>query len=166
MRKNFKKGFTLIELLVVIAIIAILSVLVILAVNSAHNKGNDGAIKSNIDGARAQAELYYYANNNSYAGVCTGSAGTVKGVNSMLVGAASALGGGTTIGTGAFTYGSSDSATSVVCHDGPAGWAAIVSLHNPSTANAGWCIDSASSTSKEATILSFASAPGSLVCGQ
>jgi prepilin-type N-terminal cleavage/methylation domain-containing protein len=54
-----RSGFTLIELLVVIAIIGILSSVVLASLNTARNKGADAAIKSNIDNARAQAELYY-----------------------------------------------------------------------------------------------------------
>jgi prepilin-type N-terminal cleavage/methylation domain-containing protein len=53
------KGFTLIELLVVIAIIGILSSVVLASLNSARNKGADAAIKGQLAGARAQAELYY-----------------------------------------------------------------------------------------------------------
>lgn len=74
------KGFTLIELLVVIAIIGILSSVVLASLNTARDKGTDAAIKANLANARAQAELYYDGNSNSYAGVCaaaTGIAATV-----------------------------------------------------------------------------------------
>ncbi len=56
--KSFSKGFTLIELLVVIAIIGILSSVVLASLNSARQKGADAAIKSDLSGARAQAEIY------------------------------------------------------------------------------------------------------------
>lgn len=67
MKKNlFKRGFTLIELLVVIAIIGILASVVLASLNSARDKGADATIKSSINNARAQAELYYDNNSNAY----------------------------------------------------------------------------------------------------
>ena len=84
------RGFTLIELLVVIAIIGILSSVVLASLNTARNRGADAAIKSNLANARAEAELYYDGNNNSYgggtsvtqnAGVCAASGTNVIGDN-------------------------------------------------------------------------------------
>jgi prepilin-type N-terminal cleavage/methylation domain-containing protein len=66
-----KKGFTLIELLVVIAIIGILSSVVLASLNSARAKGSDAAVKSGLANLRAQAELFYDGNGQSYSGVCT-----------------------------------------------------------------------------------------------
>jgi len=83
-----RRGFTLIELLVVIAIIGILSAVVLASLNTARNKGADAAIKSNIDNARAAAELYYDNNSNSYLGVC----GAATGILNMVNGAKSAYG--------------------------------------------------------------------------
>lgn len=66
------KGFTLIELLVVIAIIGILSSVVLASLNTARDKGSDAAIKANIGGIRAQAELYYDGDGDgSYVNMCT-----------------------------------------------------------------------------------------------
>jgi prepilin-type N-terminal cleavage/methylation domain-containing protein len=64
MKKN--KGFTLIELLVVIAIIGILSSVVLASLNTARTKGSDAAIKADLSGVRAQAELTYDTNGNKY----------------------------------------------------------------------------------------------------
>ncbi len=79
---NLKKGFTLIELLVVIAIIGILSSVVLASLNSARAKGGDAAIKANLNGIRAQAELYY-DNVGSYAATAfattTGASCTTTG---------------------------------------------------------------------------------------
>jgi prepilin-type N-terminal cleavage/methylation domain-containing protein len=120
-RTGHLRGFTLIELLVVIAIIGILSAVVLASLNTARNKGADAAIKSNIDSARAQAELYYDANSNSYANVCTGSAGGVSGIAAMVAGTQSA--GGT-----------------VFCNSSATAWVLSSTLKTASTSS--WCVDS------------------------
>jgi prepilin-type N-terminal cleavage/methylation domain-containing protein len=90
MNTNTKRGFTLMELLVVIAIIGILASVVLASLNSARNKGADAAIKSNLNNARSQAELYYDNNSGSYATVC--SATTPQGISLQVAGAESANG--------------------------------------------------------------------------
>ncbi len=108
-KNNFmRKGFTLIELLVVIAIIGILSSVVLASLNSARSKGSDAAIKSNINNARAQAELYYDDNGQSYLNVCT------SGINSMIEGVEGA-------------------GVTATCHDGTDAWRLSAPLKSDST---------------------------------
>ncbi|HEU4677303.1 MAG TPA: type II secretion system protein [Candidatus Paceibacterota bacterium] len=121
MTNLYKRGFTLIELLVVIAIIGILASVVLASLNSARDKGADAAIKSSINNARAQAELFYTNNSNSYSTVC--SSGT-NNISQMMTGATNA-------GSG-----------SVVCADGGAGtaWGAAAQLK--SNTSLWYCVDS------------------------
>ena len=71
--KKHQGGFTLIELLVVIAIIGILATIVLTSLGSARGKANDSKVEAQLSSMRAQAELYYSSNGNSYgtAGGCT-----------------------------------------------------------------------------------------------
>ncbi|MBX4197821.1 type II secretion system protein [Candidatus Parcubacteria bacterium] len=91
-----KRGFTLIELLVVIAVIGVLSATVLASLNNAREKGSNAAIKSSINNARSQAELYYADNTLSYLNVCnTGvlAGGLTKGIYDLALNAASSNGG-------------------------------------------------------------------------
>ncbi|MEX0917992.1 MAG: type II secretion system protein [Candidatus Paceibacterota bacterium] len=92
-RNTYNKGFTLIELLVVIAIIGLLASVVLASLNSARAKGADAAIRSSLNNARAQAELYYDGNSNSYASVCTTTSTSNPGILAMHDGAADVAGG-------------------------------------------------------------------------
>ena len=76
MKKSLERGFTLIELLVVIAIIGILSSVVLASLTTARTKGKDAAVQSQLSSIRAQAELFYASNGNSY-----GTAGVGCNVN-------------------------------------------------------------------------------------
>lgn len=125
MKNNMRRGFTLIELLVVIAIIGILSAVVLASLNTARNKGADAAIKSNLNNARAQAELYYTDNSNSYLTVCTTpSSSTPGGIATMITGASSA-------------YGTANTAT---CADVAGAWRASSLLKSSPTTY--YCVDS------------------------
>ena len=139
------RGFTLIELLVVIAIIGILSSVVLASLNTARNRGADAAIKSNLANARAEAELYYDSNSNSYN---SGTAGANAGVCSTT--------GANSIGDNVAGATSAGSA-SVSCYASATAWAASAQLKS-NTAQY-YCVDSAgyaSTTSSAPTITDYA----------
>jgi hypothetical protein len=102
-------------------------------------------VKSNLEQARAQAELFYDANSNAYfsgsvggtTDVCspTGSAtGGIKGIYPSVLAAAQAVGGNVTV-----TEGGAASATVAPCNAGASAWAAEVPLK---AATGYFCVDS------------------------
>ena len=139
-----RRGFTLIELLVVIAIIGILSSVVLASLNTARNKGADAAVKSNLEQARAQAELFYDANTNSYlvgspggaTDVCSASAtiGGLKGIYPSVLAAANAVGISTVTENGA------GGAGVAICNVAAGAWASQVPLK--ATSGSYFCVDS------------------------
>jgi prepilin-type N-terminal cleavage/methylation domain-containing protein len=148
MKKALSKGFTLIELLVVIAIIGILASVILASLDSARAKGTDAATESDLDNSRAQAEIFYDGNNNSYGAgatsVCVipepGTPPTGGGINTMIADAATKFNGGTPVINGAI-----ETATTVNCNSGLnaanlSAWAA----ETPLKAQTGkyFCVDS------------------------
>jgi type IV pilus assembly protein PilA len=156
MIKN-KKGFTLIELLVVIAIIGVLAAVVLAATNSARTKGADAAVKANMANARAQASLFYDANNSSYkvsAGaldVCDVAAtvGGVKGINPNILAAATAAG----LTTPTVVLNTLQTATTANCNSTATTWVAQVPLKSTGY----YCVDH-TGTSKVETAAMLAAA--------
>jgi len=157
-KKN--KGFTLIELLVVIAIIGVLASVVLAAVNSARTKGSDSAIKANLAGARAQAELFYDNNSFSYnngtaaTNLChaNGSVGTpaVKGINQNVLAAAQVFNSTATItinATGTTSNATTTGAANGKCNSSSVGWAAEVAL----SSGGFWCVDGNGTSKYNAT---------------
>ena len=134
LKKN--RGFTILELLVVMAIIGVLTAIVLLAINDARNKGSDGGVKSNLAGARAQAEVFYNsntANPETYLGVCNnGIVGGEATIGFMVDAAAEAV--------GLSTYGinTTGSLATATCNTNATSWAAEVPLRSGGM----WCVDS------------------------
>ena len=136
MTKKFNRGFTLIELLVVIAIIGILSSVVLASLNTARGKGANAAVKSNLNNMRAQAELAYDSNSQSYNTVCNA---TQDPNVAKAEAAAQSAGGAATLNNAAGVAGS---LTSVTCHSSATAWAMEAPLKAAEGTNVMWCVDS------------------------
>lgn len=120
-----QRGFTLIELLVVIAIIGILASVVLASLNSARAKGAEAAVKSNLNGMRAQAELFYDGTGgNTYTNVCADT-----NMTNALNAAKTAVAGTPTVG------GDGDGE----CNSSATAWAAWANLKVTTGA---YCVDS------------------------
>lgn len=135
---NYKKGFTLIELLVVIAIIGILSSVVLASLNTARDKGADAAVKANLNGMRAQAELYYDTNtqyNSAYAANCTSGVFSDPNMTSALNSANSANGGN----------------AAATCTSSTTGWAAYIPLKSTGF----YCVDGNGNATTSAAALTI-----------
>ncbi len=145
------RGFTLLELLVVVAIIGILTTIVIFAINDAKRKGADASVKSNLGGARSQAEVYYNTNTsypNTYTGVCdVGSASGAEGIGNAVNAAAKSVG----IPANLVAVNSDGQLGQATCRENGVAWAVEVPLK--SFSDSFWCIDSTGQAMKSSTTL-------------
>ena len=149
MFRNRNKGFTLIELLVVIAIIGILSSVVLASLNSARNKGSDAAVKADVAGIRAAAEVYYDTNSGygpttaAFAGACgaTPTANSVSADSTVQAQIDDAV--------------AKNGGTDGKCMVSSSAYVIAVPLKS-NTAN-GWCVDS-SGNSMQITMSTFTAA--------
>ena len=117
-----KKGFTLVELLVVIAIIGILASIVLVSLGTARNKAKDSAIKAELAGMRASAEMYATDRSESYSGFCADPEAN----------------GGARVTTAIASHG----ATNYDCNDAAGAWAACAQLLGDDGATGAHCVDS------------------------
>ena len=140
MSKRFSKGFTHIELLVVIAIIGILSSVVLASLNTARTKGADAAVKANLSGIRAQAELFYDTG-STYVGACAVGTGTL---NAGVLAAVAA-----TNPTGTVAINAVQTAGNGSCNAALGTWTAQAPLKS----SGHWCVDSAGNSRANAALL-------------
>jgi prepilin-type N-terminal cleavage/methylation domain-containing protein len=136
------RAFTLIELLVVIAIIGILSSVVLASLNTARTKGNDAAIKSNLDTIRTQAELYYDNNTNTYGSAFTTATCPTSGTTMFYA--------DTTIRQAIASAESANGASVVTCGATTSAYAVSSPL---STSGQYWCVDSTGASKQTTAVL-------------
>jgi general secretion pathway protein G len=144
------KGFTLLELLVVVAIIGLLATVVMFSIRDSKTKGADAAIKSAMDQAKNQAELYFNNNNRSYEGLCANDPFNKNTIGRFLIAAQGTYGAPV---NGPYIDGTAGSFSPIreVCHDSTTAYAAWIPLAFSS--NNAWCIDSINNSKSTNAVL-------------
>lgn len=106
-------------ILIAVAIVGIMSAVTLASLNVAREKGADATVKASLAEVRAQAEISYDMNNNSYSAIFTD-----PGIKSSLQRAATTA------------------KANPVGHANATSYAIYMPLKNPTPPATGWCIDS------------------------
>jgi type II secretory pathway pseudopilin PulG len=136
------------ELLVVVAIIGMLSSVVLTSLNAARSKGADAAVRANLANTRAEASIFFDANNGSYDNVCltTGTAVIGDGVNAAELAYRGAVTG--------YLDSTASTWNTAQCHDSANAWAAWVPLKASASGSIlAWCVDSTGIEKQTTTVL-------------
>jgi prepilin-type N-terminal cleavage/methylation domain-containing protein len=149
------KGFTLIELLTVVAIIGVLASVILIALGSSRDKGADASVKANLGTVRAQSELFYSNNGNSFLPSGGSTFGIALCPNYNVAGT-NMLSRDKTIAD-AIAEAVKRGGNNSFCYNSSVNWAVAVGLKSSATDS--WCIDSGGK-SKQVT-----SAPASAING-
>ncbi len=146
--KYFRSITRIVKIITLTFIIFIIYILIMGSIiNSSRSKGCDAMVKANMANARVLATLYQ-EKQGTYAGVCTSKDGILE----QMQAAARAFNRKNIPEKGDFIYSQYGASSSTICHDNSMSWAAISSLRNPQTPNAGFCVDY-TGAAREATSL-------------
>ena len=133
----------------VVAIIGILASVVLASLNTARSKGNNAAVKANLDNMRAEAAIYYdgtgassYGTSAFAAAVCptTASSNNLFADTTIIAALTQAIANGTS--TGSVCYATTGSAGAYMMY---------IPYKTADGSNQGWCVDSTGASKAETT---------------